>query len=709
MKSQWLLVRRKGFVLLDLSWDARSMSKFTDIKLDSQVLVPDCFSESEDVVSRLDNGVKDMKQIKDEHDLSSVSEGDVKKIVYSADAYEESGVHAVEVDDLMDIMLSSEVQSPKCFWEAVLLRLNYRLKDVQQVEDEHVSTAILDEQKTATSVVGAPEESGLETWKLDSQEFELDVEIGELEFRANGEGETIVPAECHSVNDFFKTGSQLIAQIFECIHSDEVYFGSIQTESETSNAKTGVGAMSMTTGYKENNVQESSNKGSVPTDAEVDKVGIHARINTDSAICLREVGESIRTVEVGTPEEAGTSNVTLKENKEQESSNKGSVSTDAEVDQVEFHTRTIGDEASCRREVMASIEIPVESIQTAKVGTEAEVGVSALKTGFGGMSVETDSKEKMEESSSSSRGSVPTNVKMDQVEFHRRTNGDETTCLREVEDSLTIPVESIHEVGTRLEVGTEAESRTSNVRLKTGLGGMVEADGKEKKEESFRKVSVPTNVKLDQTEFHTRTNGDEAIFLGEVEDSITAPMESIHTIEVGTQAEIGIEAEAGTTNVPSKTGLPDISMETDCRGKMVQASSNKGSVPTDARVDQAECHTRTNGDTVPVKSIHTVEVTARAEAALESGLDCMSMETDYKENKVHGSSNKESVPDDVKADQVEVEARTNGDEAICLGEVEGSIMIPMESIHTVGIRTQAEAGTSSVTVEEKVQPFSNRD
>ncbi|CAN1333808.1 Cell division cycle 7-related protein kinase [Linum perenne] len=792
-------IRTAGFeapfsVVDGRSWDARSMSTLMEIMLNSRVLTPDGFSKN--FANRLDYRLKDIKQIKDEHVLTSVSEVEVQKTVNSAEAYEEPGVHTAEIDNLMDIMLSNEVLSPECFWKTVLGRLGYRSKDVQQIEDEPVLTTILEgeEQEAVTCVTGALEVSELETGKFDNYEFELDVEIGEIEFR---DGETITPAESHSTIDFLKAGSQFLAEIFESIHNDEVEFGRFQTEVGTSNVdlETGFGGISFKTNYKEQKVQASSNKESVPTDVKVDRVEVHTRTNADDTICFREVEgnimtpmESIHTVQ----EEVGASNMSMEtdhEEKMEESSRKGSVLTNVKVDQVEFHTKTNGDAAICLGAVEGSIVTPMERIHTVEVGTEAEAGTRNVtpKNGLGGISMETDYRQENVQESSN-KGSVLTDAEVDQVECHTRTSGGEGICLGETEAIITIPVESIHTI----ELGTQGEAGTSDVTSKTGLDGMcMETDYKENKvQESSNKGSVRTDAEVDQVECHTRTNGDEAISLREAEGSITIAVESTYIVEVSTQA------EAGTNNVTLKSGLGGISMETnykekkteassnkgsvcseaevdkveshrrtngdeaiclreaegsitipgesihtvegvtqaeagtsmlietDCKEKKMDASSNEGSVPTDAGADQAQFHKRTNGDEaiiskeaecsiiIPGESIHTVKVQTQAEAGTsnvssKTSLEGILKETDNKE-KVQVSSNKKSVPIDVEVDQVDVRTRTNGDKAIFLGEVEDSITIPVESIHTVESGTQAEAGTSNVTVEEKVQPSSNK-
>ncbi|CAN1778148.1 hypothetical protein LINPERHAP1_LOCUS14306 [Linum perenne] len=91
---------------------------------------------------------------------------------------------------------------------------------------------MLSNEEAVTYVAGSLEASELETGKFDNYEFELDVEIGEIEFR---DGETITPVESQSVIDFLKAGSQFVAEIFESIHNDEVEFGRFQAEVGISN------------------------------------------------------------------------------------------------------------------------------------------------------------------------------------------------------------------------------------------------------------------------------------------------------------------------------------------------------------------------------------------------------------------------------------------------------------------------------------------
>ncbi|CAL1401705.1 unnamed protein product [Linum trigynum] len=118
-------------------WDAGSLSKLMEIRLNNLALLPECFPET--IVSRLG-----FRQIEDEHDSTAILEGDEQKTVSNADVSEELGDQEVKSDDLMEVMLSNMALIPEWSPEIVLSKLDFRPDDVKQIEDECVSNAILE-------------------------------------------------------------------------------------------------------------------------------------------------------------------------------------------------------------------------------------------------------------------------------------------------------------------------------------------------------------------------------------------------------------------------------------------------------------------------------------------------------------------------------------------------------------------------------------
>ncbi|CAI0534989.1 unnamed protein product [Linum tenue] len=263
-------------------WDAGSLSKLMEIRLNNLALLPECFPET--VVSRFD-----CKQIEDEYDSTAILEGDEQKTVSNADVSEELGVQEVKSDDLMEVMLSNMALIPEWSPEIVLSKLDFRPDDVKQIEDECVSDAILEVEHKPVSSDGLvdtmlndrvliPErllktvDSSLDSRPKDVKQIEDDpipTAIAERKEHKTVDSAEIVdnheadlcgmPTENGCEEKMEPSSNKELATIV----------GGIQTEVGPSNAtlKPAIHGMSIEDGCEEKKVQESSEKKLVTTDA----------------------------------------------------------------------------------------------------------------------------------------------------------------------------------------------------------------------------------------------------------------------------------------------------------------------------------------------------------------------------------------------------------------------------------------------------------
>ncbi|CAI0417641.1 unnamed protein product [Linum tenue] len=296
------------------------LSKLMESSVSNLTPFPECFPKT--VVSRLDYRLKDNRHIEDEYDLTAISEGDEEKTVSNAEVSEEFCIQGVKSDDLMEVMLSTMALIPEWSPEIVLSRLDCRLQDAKQIEDEHVSTAIMEREKQKpvssdghmdimvndrvhvpecllktvesssdsrskdamqledepipTAIVeGKVQKAVASARKVDNHESDRDVIVNEKVehcIRSNIEAgtcnrevqdSTMIPVECEMiVNDSFDSSNKIGDEGLEIIHDREIEFGGTQTEAGTSSValKTGLCGMPTANGCEETKIEATSIK-----------------------------------------------------------------------------------------------------------------------------------------------------------------------------------------------------------------------------------------------------------------------------------------------------------------------------------------------------------------------------------------------------------------------------------------------------------------
>ncbi|CAN0908369.1 hypothetical protein LINGRAHAP2_LOCUS25250, partial [Linum grandiflorum] len=240
----------------NVSWDGRSVSDFMKSLLNNKVLITECFTKT--VVSRLEYRLEDMER---KLTSAAIVEGEEQISVTSAEVHD-SAIIPMEVQSANDLLDTTKT---------LVSRLDYRVEDMEHMENELISAAIVEEEQKPVTAAEAIGESCFQTVNMCTHGTEFYT-------RTNNNAEicgrevldsAIIPMEIQSANDLLDTTKQLDVETLCIMDDKDIGFGGIQVESGGNNAAVKIGSpgLSNENGCEEKKVQPSSKKGRVPTNA----------------------------------------------------------------------------------------------------------------------------------------------------------------------------------------------------------------------------------------------------------------------------------------------------------------------------------------------------------------------------------------------------------------------------------------------------------